>query len=235
MTFELTPEHQAARDRARAFAQDVVAPAAADIDRSGIVPARIVAAEGLGAAEGDLVAVAVTTEEIAATSAGAALAIALGQSGADDNAAGLRGAPAADRSPRTQLALAAVALGIGRAALDHALAQLRESSTHPGSEEKPHWAVADAATEIDAARLLTFKAAAARPGETRDGEIAMARLMATSAAGRTVDVALRLGGSEAFTTGSLLEQLARDARAVALAGGGEEAQRATAAAALFPL
>ena len=234
MTFELSPEHQAARDRARVFAREVVAPAAADIDRSGLVSERIVAAEGLGATEADLVALAVTTEEIAAISAGAALAIALGRSGQGGTAAGLRGAPAPDRSPRAQLALATIAVGIGRAALDHALAQLRESSAHPGGEEKPHWAVADAATELDAARLLGLKAAASRPGETRDVEIAMARLMASSAAARAVDVALRLGGSEAFASGSLLERLARDARAVALIGGGEEAQRTVASAGLLP-
>ena len=234
MTFELSQEYQAVRDRARGFARDVVAPAAADIDRSGTVPEHIVAAEGLDAAAADLLATAVATEEIAAVSGGAALAIALGKSGEDDTAAGLRGAPAPDRSPRAQIALTAVALGIGRAALDHALRQLRESSAHPGSDEKPHWAVADAATEIDAARLLAFKAAGSHPGEQRDVEIAMARLMATSAADRAVDVALRLGGSEAFTVGSLLDRLARDARAVALLGGGEEAQRTVASAGLLP-
>ena len=234
MTFELSQEHQAARDRARAFARDVVAPAAAEIDRSGAVPERIVTAEGLGAADADLVAVVLATEEVAAISAGAALAIALGKSGEGVTAAGLRGAPAPDRSPRAQIALTAVALGIGRAALDHALGQLRESSAHPGSDEKPHWAVADAATEIEAARLLAFKAAASHAGEPRDVEIAMARLMATSAAATAVDVALRLGGGDAFTAGSLLERLARDARAVALLGGGEEALRAVASTGLLP-
>jgi alkylation response protein AidB-like acyl-CoA dehydrogenase len=233
MTFELSPEHQAARERARAFAADIVRPAAADIDRMGRVPDAIVTAEGLALADADLLALAVMTEEIAVASASAALSAALGAHG-DAGGAGLRGAPVPDRSARAQVVLTAVALGVGRAALDQALAQLRDASAHPGGEEKPHWAVADVATELEAARLLAFKAAASHAGDRSEVEIAMARLMATSGAGHAVDVALRLGGSDAFAAGSTLERLARDARAVALVAGGEEALRAVASAGLLP-
>lgn len=233
MTFELSPDHQAARERARAFAAETVAPAAVEIDRTGRVPDAIVAAEGLALAEADLLALAVMTEEIAIASPSAALSAALGESG-DAAGGGLRGAPSPDRSARAQVALTAVALGIGRAALDRALAQLRDAGAHPGGDEKPHWAVADVATELEAARLLALKAAAARPGDRREVDIAMARLTAISGAGRAVDVALRVGGSDAFAAGSTLERLARDARAVALVGGGEEALRAVASTGLLP-
>jgi alkylation response protein AidB-like acyl-CoA dehydrogenase len=235
MTFELTPDHQHARERARAFARDTVAPAAAAIDRAARVPDQIAGAEGLLPRDADLLTVVVVTEELATASASAALAAALGATEpSPEPLAGLSGAPAVDRAPRAQIALASAALGIARAALERALTELRAGTAQPGGDEKPHWAVADVATEIDGARLLTCRAAASPAGESRDVAIAMARLMATAAAARAVDVALRLGGTAAFATGSALERLARDARAVALVGGGEEQQRGTAAAGLLP-
>ena len=233
MTFELSQRHQAARDRARVFAREVVTPQADAIDRSGQIPAAILADAEVLPAASDLVTVVVVVEELAAASAAAALAVALGV-GVPASLAGLRGAPEPDRSPRAQVVLTAAALGVGRAALDQAIADLRESSAHPGGDEKPHWAVADAATELDAARLLTFKAAAAPAGERHDAEIAMARLLTASAARHAIDVALRLGGSRAFESGSLLDRLSRDARALALVGGGEEQLRGTAAAGILP-
>ena len=234
MTFELSEGHQAARDRARAFAREVVAPQAEAIDRSAEIPPAILSDAGILPAASDLVTVAVVVEELAAASAAAALAVALGVGASAAQLAGLRGAPVPDRSPRGAVVLTAAALGVGRAALDHALGDLRESSAHPGGDEKPHWAVADAATELDAARLLAFKAAAAPGGERQDVDMAMARLLSASAAGRAVDVALRLGGGSAFASGSTLDRLARDARAIALVSGDEEQLRGTAASGLLP-
>jgi alkylation response protein AidB-like acyl-CoA dehydrogenase len=235
MTFALTPEHQAARERARAFARDRVAPAAEAIDRSARVPEALAAADGLLPPGADLLTVVVVTEELATASASAALAAAIGaHEPAKERLAGLSGAPTVDRGPRSQIALASAALGIARAALDRGLAELREGAAHPGGDEKPHWAVADVATEIDGARLLTCRAAMSPAGEARDVAIAMARLMASAAATRAVDVALRLGGAAAFAAGSGLDRLARDARAIALVAGSEEQLRGTAADGLFP-
>jgi alkylation response protein AidB-like acyl-CoA dehydrogenase len=128
----------------------------------------------------------------------------------------------------------AAALGVAQSALDAALADLKQSAARAGDGDKPHWAVADAATELDAARLLTYRAALLPEGEARTTAAAMARLLATAAASRAVGVALRLAGPAGFAAEGVLDRLARDARALTLIGGGEDAQRATAAAGLLP-
>jgi alkylation response protein AidB-like acyl-CoA dehydrogenase len=172
-------------------------------------------------------------EELAAASGAVALAAAA-PGGQPIGLAGLRGGLAPEDSARGVLAASAVALGVARAALDRALADLRESSARPGESDKPHWAVADAATELDAAELLTYRAAVLPDGDGQATAAVMARLLAVAAASRAVDVALRLAGTAGFGANSPLERLARDARAITLLGGGEDALRATAAAGLLP-
>jgi hypothetical protein len=229
MTFELSSDQAAARDRARGLAQNLRAQAGT-VDQSGSLPADTV--RDLGAMlSGDHLTTIVVLEEIAAVLPAAAVSALAGSLGAPLPMTGLRGAAAPDDSPRTQLGLAATALGIGRAAMDAALAEIRQAQgAAAAGEEKPQWVVADVATELDAARLLTFKA-----GESgADADIALARLMASGAAQRAVDAALRIIGVAALNEGHAVERLARDARAVALLLGNEEQQRSVAAETLLP-
>jgi alkylation response protein AidB-like acyl-CoA dehydrogenase len=157
------------------------------------------------------------------------------QPGHRGNVSGLRGAPALDDSPRAQLVLAAVALGLGRSALQNALSDLAAAAANPGrNSEKPHWVVADVATELDAARLLTYKAAQTGGHGGSDTAIAMARLTASAAAQDAVDAALRIAGPDGFQENTILERLARDVRAVALLLGTEEQMRTTVAEGLLP-
>jgi alkylation response protein AidB-like acyl-CoA dehydrogenase len=108
---------------------------------------------------------------------------------------------------------------------------LRRSTATTGTHvDKPHWVVADVATDLDAARLLTYKAART----TSDVDIAIARLLASAAATRAVDAAIRIVGPPALTAGSVVERLSRDVRAVSVLIGTEEEQRAVAAEGLFP-
>jgi alkylation response protein AidB-like acyl-CoA dehydrogenase len=238
MTFDLSSEQQTAREQARALAARV-APQAAEIDRKASVPdeiARDVAAVLANSAR-DPLATVVTIEEVAAASGAVAVVAAsgIGKQGDLLNLSGLRGATTLDDSPRAQLVLAAVALGLGRAALDDALSGLRAAADTRGSSgEKPHWVVADAATELDAARLLTYKAAQSGAHGGSDTAIAMARLLASAAAQHAVDAALRIAGADGFREGSVLERLVRDVCAVALVLGTEEQMRATAAEGLLP-
>lgn len=229
MNFELSSEHLALRDRARAFAAGVQ-PLAEEIDRSAAVPPDL-AQRASALCDSDLLTLVVALEEIAAGSAALAV-VASGDGTAPLGLTGLRGATALpERSARSQLTLAATAIGIGKSALDAALADLRRSSAAPAADvEKPHWVVADAATELEAARLLTYKAARS----SADADIAIARLMSSTAAERCVDAALRVVGPSALQPGSALERLARDVRAVALVLGTEEHQRAVAAEGLLP-
>jgi hypothetical protein len=231
MTFELSAEHLALRDRARAVAA-VVKDAASEIDRTAAVSAEMIQ-EAAAVCGGDPLGLVVGVEELAAASAAVAICAARrpSSSAAPFGLAGLRGAAALDESPRSQLVLTATALGIARSAVERALDEIRQTGAVAGADvEKPHWVVADTATEVEAARLLTYKAART----ASDADIALARLMASSAAQRAVDTALRVAGPKALQEGSVLERLSRDVRAVALVLGTEERQRAVAAEGLLP-
>jgi hypothetical protein len=238
MTFDLSPDQETARARARGFAARV-APQASGIDLRASVPDDIArdAVAVIADSARDPLAMVLTIEEVAAASGAVAMVAASGNVPPGDllSLSGLRGATALDDSPRAQLLLAAIALGLGQRALDSAISDLRAAADTPGSHgEKPHWVMADAATALDAARLLTYRAAQSGAQSGSDTAIAMARLLATSAAQDAVDAALRIGGADGFREGSVLERLARDVRAVALVLGTEEQMRATAAEGLLP-
>src|SRR5262245_27254552 len=85
-----------------------------------------------------------------------------------------------------RVAIAAQALGIGEAALDEALAyaKSRQAFGQPiGNYEAIQWMLADMATELAAARMLTYKAAAAKDGQGPSAfEASMAKLAASEAA-----------------------------------------------------
>ena len=236
MTFELSPELLAARDRARACAATEIQPQAGAIDRSGAVPDALARTAAAVVVSSDPLSLVVTVEELAAASGAVALVAALPSTVASLGLAGLRGAMAIDDSPRARLVLAAVTLGLGRAALESALALLKDATATRGNEsDAPHWVVADVATELDGTRLLIYKAAQGEGRESGDADIALARLMASGAASRAVDAALRIGGAAGYQAGSLLERLARDVRASAVVLGTEERLRAQAAEGILPL
>lgn len=115
---------------------------------------------------------------------------------------------------RARLIAAAVALGVGRAAIEHALDWMRKSGVKPGPDETaPHWAIADGATEVAAARLLTYGAAQMLDrGENADDAVGRAFVLATNAAERAVESAVRVVGANGFTRGGILDRLSRDAR-----------------------
>jgi alkylation response protein AidB-like acyl-CoA dehydrogenase len=235
--FELSPDQEAARDAAAAFARDRLAPAASAIDESGRVGGDLLEQMQpmVAAAVTDGVMLVTVIEELAVASPGAAAASVLGGAANETAAPGLRGFVSSSAGDdRGRLVMAAVALGIGRAAVTAALDTLRESASHSQDQEKPHWAVADAATEVAAARMLTLRAAQTMGDDAAAGFVAMAKLAASRAAELAVDVALRVTGPQGFARGTLLERLARDARAVALLLGTEEDLRAVAANALLP-
>ena len=95
------------------------------------------------------------------------------------------------------------------------------------------WMLADMATELDAARMLTWKAADSRQrqrgGGTEPGPLtldaAMAKLYASEAAHRAADKAMQILASHGYRRGSLVERLFRDARATEIYQGTSEIQR----------
>jgi alkylation response protein AidB-like acyl-CoA dehydrogenase len=128
-----------------------------------------------------------------------------------------------------RIAIAAQALGIGEAALDEALAyaRTRETFGQPISNYQAiQWMLADAATELAAARMLTLKAAAAKGRQEKVAlEAAMAKLAASEAAHKAADKAMQILASAGYRRGSVVERLFRDVRATEIYQGTSEAQR----------
>jgi butyryl-CoA dehydrogenase len=135
-----------------------------------------------------------------------------------------------------RVAIAAQALGVGTAALREALhhAKAREAFGQPiGNYEAIQWMLADMATELDAARMLTLKAAgsvgrtlhAADPQGTRAVDASMAKLFASEAAHRAADKAMQILASKGYRRGSVVERLFRDVRATEIYQGTSEVQR----------
>ena len=128
-----------------------------------------------------------------------------------------------------RVAIAAQALGVGSAALDEALdyARRREVFGQPiGNFQSIQWMLADMATELDAARMLTLKAADARTRDSRvTVEAAMAKLYASEAAHRAADKAMQILASHGYRRGSVVERLFRDVRATEIYQGTSEVQR----------
>ena len=133
--------------------------------------------------------------------------------GLEGSEAALASIPETNRL-RAQLLAAAVALGVGKAAVAHALASMRKRDVKPGPDTTvPHWTLADGATDVEAARLLTYSAAQSLDrGDHADGVIVRALDYAARAAQRAVDAAIRVEGTGGYTKGGLLERLSRDAR-----------------------
>jgi len=133
---------------------------------------------------------------------------------------------------RARVLLAAAALGMGRRALVEALHVARSlNRTGAGGEQTVQGLLADAATELDAATLLTWKAAAAP--EPSLAAASLAKLAATEATQRAVLRATQVIGGDSFRNGHVIDRLARDVRALELFAGRTEALREAAAAQLL--
>ena len=128
-----------------------------------------------------------------------------------------------------RIAIAAQALGVGRAALDQAIAYVRtrEVFGQPlGEFQAVQFQLADVATDLDAARMLTWRAANLRQFVPKvTPEAAMAKLHASEAAHRAADRAMQILASEGYRRGSTIERLFRDVRAAEIYQGTSEVQR----------
>ncbi len=128
-----------------------------------------------------------------------------------------------------RVAIAAQALGVGAAALKEALhhAKTREAFGQPiGNYQAIQWMLADIATELDAARMLTLKAADSRQRDARPTvDASMAKLFASESAHRAADKAMQILASKGYRRGSVVERLFRDVRATEIYQGTSEIQR----------
>ena len=128
-----------------------------------------------------------------------------------------------------RVGIAAQALGIGGAAIAEAIRYAKVRHTFGqaiASYEAVQWMLADVATELEAARMLTWKAADAKDRQERSRiESSMAKLAASEAAHRAADRAMQIMASEGYRRGSTIERLFRDVRATEIYQGTSEAQR----------
>ena len=133
-----------------------------------------------------------------------------------------------------RVAIASQALGIGEAAIAEAIryAKARHAFGQPiANYQAIQWMLADMATELEAARLLTWKAAAAKDQQERITlEASMAKLAASEAAHKAADKAMQILASAGYRRGSTVERLFRDVRATEIYQGTSEAQRMIIAA-----
>ena len=130
---------------------------------------------------------------------------------------------------RGRVDVAAMGIGLGRVALDAAVAWSKErvAFSHKIADYQGiQWMLADMATTLEAAKLLTYKAAWARAqGGRFTTEAAMAKLFASEAAGKITDLALQIHGGFGYTQALPLERYVRDARILRLFEGSSEIQR----------
>lgn len=136
-----------------------------------------------------------------------------------------------------RLGIAAQSLGIGRAALEAAVAHARarrQFGKPIGEFEPVQWMLADTAAELHAARLLTWRAAWLRAaGRPVTRAAAEAKLAASEAANRAAYRAVEVFGGYGYVKPNEAERLYRDARATTLYEGTSEIQRLVIARALI--
>ena len=136
-----------------------------------------------------------------------------------------------------RVAIAAQSLGVGQAALEEAIAHAKQRETFGqaiASYQAIQWMLADMATELEAARMLTLKAAAAKRYQERLSlEASMAKLHASEAAHLAADKAMQILASVGYRRGSTVERLFRDVRAAEIYQGTSEVQRMIIAASIL--
>jgi butyryl-CoA dehydrogenase len=136
-----------------------------------------------------------------------------------------------------RMGIAAQAVGIAQAALEEAVRYARQRRTFGRSLEN-HQAVqmmiADMATQVQAARLLVYQAAALRDKqEPFSQESAMAKLFASEAACRVTDAAVQIHGGYGYSKAYAVERYYRDARVTRIYEGTSEIHKMVIARSVF--
>jgi butyryl-CoA dehydrogenase len=128
-----------------------------------------------------------------------------------------------------RIGIAAQALGIARAAFEKSIAYSKERQAFGGpiaNLQAIQFMLADMATELDAARLLTLRAASLKDQHVRHSlESAEAKLYASEACTRITHKAIQVHGGYGYTTEFGVERHYRDARITEIYEGTSEIQR----------
>jgi butyryl-CoA dehydrogenase len=128
-----------------------------------------------------------------------------------------------------RIGISAQALGIAQAALDASIAYAKERVQFGkpiAALQAIQWMIADMATEVDAARLLVYRAASCVDnGKPYSTEGAMAKLFASEVATRVAGKAIQIHGGYGYTESYPVERNYRDAKITEIYEGTSEVQR----------
>lgn len=128
-----------------------------------------------------------------------------------------------------RIGIAAQALGIGEGALEHAIAYAKERKQFGKSiaaNQGISFKLADMATEVEAAKLLTYQAAAlVEQGASCAKEVSMAKMYASKTAMRTAIETVQIFGGYGYTEDYPAERYFRDAKVTEIYEGSNEIQR----------
>jgi alkylation response protein AidB-like acyl-CoA dehydrogenase len=128
-----------------------------------------------------------------------------------------------------RISIAALSLGIGRGAFDAArkyVKQRHQFGKAISEFQGIQWKLADMATQLDAARLLTQRAAVMKDaGQKTTLESSMAKLMASEVAVKVCDEAVQLHGGYGFIKDYPVEKFYRDVKLCTIGEGTSEIQR----------
>ena len=125
--------------------------------------------------------------------------------------------------------VAARGLGLAEGALMYAVEYVKQRAAFGktiADMQGIQWKIAELATEIEAARLLTYRAAQLEDlGRRHTYESSVAKLFASEAAHRAVDSAVQIHGGYGFIKDYVVEKLYRDQRVTEIYEGTSEIQR----------
>lgn len=128
-----------------------------------------------------------------------------------------------------RIGIAALSVGLAQAAFEEALRYAKERKAFGlpiAEQEAIQWMLADAATEIHAARLMVYYAAWLKDqGKRFTKEAAMAKLFASETAERVCRNAIQIHGGYGYSREFPVERLYRDARLMTIGEGTSEIQR----------
>jgi alkylation response protein AidB-like acyl-CoA dehydrogenase len=128
-----------------------------------------------------------------------------------------------------RIGIGAISIGLAQAAFEHAVNYARERKAFgkPIAEQQAiQWMLADAATELEAARSLLYKAAWLKEEKRPfNKEAAMAKMFATEMAERVTRNAIQIHGGYGYSSEYPVERIYRDARLMTIGEGTSEIQR----------
>ena len=128
-----------------------------------------------------------------------------------------------------RIGIGAISIGLAQAAFEHAVNYARERKAFgkPIAEQQAiQWMLADAATEIEIARIMLHKAAWLKEqNRPYNKEAAMAKMFATEMAERVCRNAIQIHGGYGYSSEYPVERIYRDARLMTIGEGTSEIQR----------